>query len=374
MIPLNSIQPIPPGIKRGKLQLGVEALTRLAREMGPGAKLPTARELSKALGVTGATLTRCLERLEGQGILRCRQGIGIYVDAGVMQKRVGLVFGENIFSPAASQFGSLMLKHCAQRAAERNERFSFYIDTLASNGVMNGGEVPAHQDLVDALKDDKLDGIILMSSASAEQEAWLRNQRIPVVSTDYREGSNGPCVQFDYQKLIHLGVERLVRTGCKTVGILGALAAHQEMFEKALKEFGLPYKPEWAICRTAADVPFSESHEPFGRGSAERLLKRCGWGAKKTSHLPDGVLITDDMMARGALAVFSEQGVAIGKDLKVCSHANKGSIVLAKWESMISSVQFDPEDIASGLFEILEALLKGTPQDFPYLIHPVVGG
>ena len=374
---LKFIQPIPSSIKRGKQQIVVTALTRLARKMGPGAKMPTARELSKALGITGATLTRCLERLEGQGVLRCRQGSGIYVDAGVDQKRVALVFGENIFSPSVSQFGSLMLKNCAQRAADHNERFSFYLDTPASNGVMDGGEVPAHQDLVDALKDGKLDGIIIMSRASVEQETWLRSQGIPVVSTgsdNDRVGVGSHFVQFDYQKLIHLGVERLLQAGCKTVGLLGVMMEHQKMFEMALKKFGMPCQPEWIVCKSTTDSYTAVSHEQFGRNGTDALLKGGGWSSKskKASHLPDGLLITDDMMARSALSLLSERGVAIGKDIKVCSHTNKGSDMLAEWESMILRVQFDPEDVASGLFDLLEALMSGESRSAQYLVSPAI--
>lgn len=370
---LNSIRPIPPGIKRGKQQLVVTALTRLARKMGPGAKLPTARELAKALGITLATLTRCLERLEGQGILRCRQGSGIYVNASVDQKRVALVFGENIFSASVSQFGSLMLKHCAQRAADHNERFSFYLDTPSSTGVMDGGEVPAHQDLVDALKEGKLGGIIIITRSSAEQEAWLRSQGIPVVTIDIHADANEPGIKFDYQKLIELGIERLVRAGCKSVGLLGVLEEHQKIFQKALEKFDLSCEPEWILCKSATDWCTAESHEVFGYSGAEQLLKKSNWKpkSKKAAHLPDGILVTDDMMARGALSALSAQGVAVGKDLKVCSHTNKGSAVLAKWESMILRVQFDPEDVASGLFDMLEALMSGKSRLPHHLISPI---
>ena len=95
----------------------------------------------------------------------------------------------------------------AGRTPRRNrlERFSFYLDTPVFHGVMNGTDVPAHQDLSDALNQGKLDGIILINRNSVEQEAWLRSQGIPVVCAEARCGAftDSPgIVRFDYQELI----------------------------------------------------------------------------------------------------------------------------------------------------------------------------
>ena len=376
---MNSISPVDPRIKRGKQKIVVDKLTKLAKKMGPGAKLPTARELSRALGITTATLNRSLEHLEGQGIIRCRQGSGIYVDNDVLQHRVGLVFGENIFSSATSPFGSLMIKHCAQRAAELNKRFSFFLDLASSNGVMDGVGVPVHQDLVDALKGGKLDGVIIIARATVEQEAWLRSQGIPVISAESRIGAYEPgseSIAFDYQKLTYLGVGRLMRAGCKTVGLLGVLMEHREMFKKALKKQGLSCKEEWINCPSVVDATPADTHEQQGRDLAEQLLDQSGWTkkSKKASNLPEGILITDDILARGALTLLSERGVVIGKDMLVCTHANKGSLELAEWGAKILRVEFDPADMARAMFDMLELLISGKPHPSPHYVSPVLEG
>ncbi|XHR31079.1 MAG: substrate-binding domain-containing protein [Chthoniobacteraceae bacterium] len=361
---LDTLQPIP-GNSRHKQPLVIEALTDLARRLGPEAKLPTARELSRALGVTGATLARCLEQLEGRGVLRCLQGSGIYVEAGVMQKRVALVFGENIFSAATSQFGSLLLQYSVARATASNERFSFFLDTPASNGVINGSSVPVHQDLVDAVKDGKIDGIILVARSSVEQEAWLRSQGIPLVTAKARSGAfvEG-CFDFDYRKLICLGVENLVKAGCRTVGLFGAMAEHKEMFCAALKSFGLPEKTLWIDAPINDDHSFpAELHEQFGSEMAKRFLVNCGCRTKKsiaTADLPEGLVISDDMMALGALPVLARNGIKLGKQLKVASHCNKGSSTLSAWENVITLLPFDPEEMVAALFKDLEAQMNGT--------------
>jgi DNA-binding LacI/PurR family transcriptional regulator len=370
-MPIRSLQPIS-GPPRRKQPAVIEALTVLAKQLGPGAKLPTTRELARALDITGATLTRCLEQLEARGILRCLQGSGVYVDDGVLQKRIALIFGHNIFSAGSSAFGSLVLKHCTERASEHNERFSFFLDTPAFHGVMNGSEVPAHQDLSDALNQGKLDGIILMASNSVEQEAWLRSQGIPVACAEARRGAftNSPgIVCFDYQDLIRQGVDLLCGAGCRTVGLIGVLREHEEMFRSALQARGISVKEKWIISPPTEEPIPAEELPAYNAGAAKQFLAQCGWSAGTASDLPDGLLLTDDVMANAILSTFAGQGLRIGQDLKICSHANKGSETLAEWD--IIRVEFDPADMATALFDVLEAAMAGTPLPSPYLLRPI---
>ena len=373
-MPLLTIKPIS-GPPRRKQPAVIEALTVLAKQLGPGAKLPTTRDLASALNITGATLTRCLEQLEARGILRCLQGSGVYVDNGVFQKRIALIFGHDVFSAGASSFGSLVLKHCTDRASEHNERFSFYLDTPAFHGMMNGAEVPAHQDLSDALNQGKLDGIILMARNSVEQEAWLRGHGIPVVCATSRRGAftNNPgIVCFDYLELTRQGVDRLCGAGCRTVGLIGGLREHDGMFRHALQAHGISVKKKWIISPPTDEPIPQEDLTTYNAEAARQFLAQCGWSAGSTSSdLPDGLLITDDLMANAILTAFADQGLRIGQDLKVCSHANKGSDTLAKWD--ILRVEFDPAEMAAALFDVLETAMAGTPLPSPYLLRPVLG-
>lgn len=372
---LDSIAPIssPP---RRKQPAVVEALLGLAQRIGPGGKLPTARALAIRLGVTGATLTRCLEQLEARGVLRCVQGSGIYVEAGVFQKRVALVFGNNIFSESASAFGSLILKHCARRAVEHNERFSFFLDTPAFNGTVDEEKIPAHQDLSDALKQGKIDGIILMARNSVEQEVWLRSQGVPVASAESRRGAftNNPgVVCFDYESLIQQGVKKLSQAGCRTAGLIAPLREHEEMFRSAMKEHGMSVQANCVITPPTEEPVPENARLTFCEDSAHKFLFQSCWGGRRDSkaNLPDGLLITDDVMACAILPIFSNCGIRIGQDLKICSHANKGSEALAKWKSQIFRIEFDPEDMAIALFDVLEAAMAGNPLPSPHLLGPV---
>lgn len=345
----------------------MEELSRLARKLGPGAKLPTAREMAATLGVTTTTILRSLDRLERQGVLRRRQGSGIYVEEAARQKTIALVMGQDIFSAASYHFGALLLQYCTKRAAIGNERFSFFIDTFLKSSAGDQRQTPAHQDLVDALQDGKIDGMLLLARSSVEQEVWLRSHGIPLVGMEGRVAAldrENPTVMVDYETLIDMGVSRLKEKGCCTAGLMGILAEHRGMFEKALKRHGLTGAEKWQVLPKHEDSSLAPLHVKIGRDFGTAFLRQCeGRG-------PDGLIITDDIVARAALPVLREGGLKAGQDLIVCTHANKGSIVLSEWMTDIHLLEVDPEELVSAMFGLLEGLMAGESMDRLARVRP----
>ena len=77
------------------------------------------------------------------------------------------------------------------------------------------------------------------------------------------------------------------------------------------------------------------------------------------------------MLALGFLPVLAGRGVRIGRDVKICTHSNKGSRILADWESDLLHVLFNPEDFVIALFDMLEDLMAGTPRSRKRLVGPM---
>jgi len=347
------LQPI---LHRPKLPALCSSLMRLAKKIGPGEKFPPMMELTKGLGVAMATLDQGFSRLESQGVVERRQGSGIYVSRSIARRRIGMVFGSNVFSAGVSPFYQMLLGRCESRSALLEERFSFYIDMEARH--RSSGEIPAHADLVEALLNHKLDGLLLAARASEEQETWLRRQGIPVVSFAVRD--TGPwCVTVHYEELIRLGVQSLRDAGCHTIGLLGILAEHGPVFLKALGDSGLPVDPAWVLCPKNGDHPPADTHDQLGRDYALQLFTQDKARRKANkSGMPDGILITDDLLARGACTVLEAAGRSIGKDIKVATHATKGARVLSPWERDLARIVVDPEQIVDAMFALLEAQLE----------------
>ncbi|MGE9295367.1 MAG: substrate-binding domain-containing protein [Puniceicoccales bacterium] len=329
----------------------IEEISKMAQRYGPGMKLPTAQQLAQQLDVTATTLDRSLAKLEARGIINRRQGSGIFVSNQILKKRIGLVFGQNIFQAGSSTFYLLLLQHCERRAAESNEQFSFYMtppkqDVIEPNAYFN-------QDLYHSLKEGLLDGLIICEVRDEAHFTWLYEQDIPVVSTE----SSGNCyhVKFDIQTLIDLAVKSLVDQGCKTLGFFGILHQHLQAFEKAAAKFDVSIEEKCVIHPEPGVEPPHDAHEPLGRQWMQTCLERCGG----KHGLPDGIVISDDIIARGALLHLREQGIFPNKDLHVASHANKGSLVLEYWQDVITMVEYDLREVVDTLFDLLEQMMSG---------------
>ena len=335
-----------------------------ARAAGRGNKLPTVMELCGKLDVAKATVNSALVELEEEGIVRRRRGSGIYVSDQIDTKCIALVFGGNIFEFGVSPFYSMLLERSRLRAASHDEMFSFYLDLPAADRP-----VPVHQDLAEALERRRLHGVLLVSRSSSEQEVWLRAQGVPVVSmaTGHLEPN---CVTTDYAELVRMGARALAGQGCRRIGLISAfgLSSARRLQSAAYREtlagLGLPVCEDlvWEPPgNELADLPH-DTREEQGYWALRKLLEA---GAL------DGVVINDDMMTRGALVAAKKLCLTIGSDLKIATHANKGSSALSEQEAALTLMELDPNDFVEAMFGMLERLMAaGELSAKPVLVSP----
>ena len=83
------------------------------------------------------------------------------------------------------------------------------------------------------------------------------------------------------------------------------------------------------------------------------------------TNTPDGLVILDDMMARGALVALSKRGQRPGSDVKIATHVNAGSTALHGYEDDLSLIEVNPAHIVSAMFSMLETLMAGEIPDEP---------
>ncbi|WP_309386245.1 LacI family DNA-binding transcriptional regulator [Cerasicoccus frondis] len=323
----------------------------MAHNYGPGMKLPTAQQLAAQFGVTLTTLDRALAKLETRSVITRRQGSGIYVSNGLLDKRIGLVFGRNIFRFGSSAFYLLLLQECERAAEIGNYQFSLFLSPKQYNTPIEAGQF--NPELDTALKQRKLDGLLACEINNDNYELWLANQNIPTVAL--APSKHFPTVGIDSNQLIEHSVAHLAAQGCRTVGLLGILSRHYEYFTAATQKYGIKIKQEAVIHPEDEKDPPFDVHEQLGREWISKCLECCG--GKK--NLPDGMVVTDDLLARGACLQMKEYGIRIGEDLKIVSHANKGSLSLEYWEDHITIAEIDPAQMVSEMFQILDKLMDG---------------
>jgi hypothetical protein len=80
--------------------------------------------------------------------------------------------------------------------------------------------------------------------------------------------------------------------------------------------------------------------------------------ARPRSQWPDGVVITDDSMTRGALLALQRMGVALNRDIKIATYSNRGSAVLHGYEKDLTRIEFDAQELTEALFTMLEHLIS----------------
>jgi DNA-binding LacI/PurR family transcriptional regulator len=347
----------------------------LALRLGSGAKLPTVRELCLKFGVATNTLVRSLDDLERRGIVDRKHGSGLFVSRRATCRNIGLVFGKGVFDSGASPVNQLLLRHCLGRASQHNERFSFYLDLPEADN--NGDEALGHHDLIEDLNYGRLHGLLLICSDTPARAEWRKRWPLPTAASLPCMRGDG-IVGIDYASVVAQGVAELARQGCRRIGLLTVLGCHRGMgfhddltaYRSAIQSAGLPLQDAWIWDRVPVGAAEEDngSWSDFGRRAIEDMFTTTASGVPADER-PDGLVITDDMMAAGAIDALHGLGIHVGTDLRIATHANAGSPVLARDARRITRLQIDPAEVAQDLFDLLEAAMAGQ-QPGQRLVRP----
>lgn len=351
---------------RTKGQALCAQITELALELGADAKLPTVLQLCAQLGVSVTTLNTVLAELESQKVIYRRHGVGIFVSPQLRQKCVGLVCAPNFFRPGISPFWQQLIEGVNGRAAAAGEGFRFYLAMPPARP-----ELPVSEDLFDDVNAGRLHGVLMIGQADATT-AWLGAQGVPVVNF----AGDGPwSVQLDYATIVRIAVERLVAQDCRDLAIASpaepdsfgknALSLAPQGFVEELQQRALPAEKSWiwdaSLALEAGAAPMPDTHQEQGYRAIMEMF-----GPKRVlEKMPQGLIITDDMMARGALSALNKLGVRPRKDVQIISHLNRDSMVLHEYEEELDFVIIDPAKVIRSVFETLEVLMNGENPSGP---------
>lgn len=341
-----------------KHQMACLYLRELAHQRGAMAKLPTTAELRQQLGVSIATLDGALREMEQQNVICRKHGSGIYVSP-LLQRSIALICDPTYFRGAShSPFWDLLVEESERRASRKNEAFSLHFSapTRKSGGGLQAG-------LLREVGEGRVQGVLSVSTSEFIMEQL--GETVPLV----RFGSQGRWhIKLDYGRLIEMGVAELAQQGCRRLGLWlpGFLA---EFSDPA----GAPARTEIEIFRAALTSQHLEFHSALVQLGSDDEHQRIvpqeqGYAIarrvfEQPQHTwPDGIVIADDMMTQGALVAMQKLGVRAGVDVKIASHANRGSTVLAGREDELTLIEFDPAEMVGAMFEMLEILMDGqTP-------------
>jgi DNA-binding LacI/PurR family transcriptional regulator len=360
---------------RTKTQALTSYLTDLAHQLGPETRMPTMQQLCDDLQVSVVTLNRALSELEAQNIITRKHGVGIFVSPRLQQKTIGLVYDRDILQPGTSPFAAMLVEEARRRADAGHEEFSVFLAVPSRDGA------PVHHDLVEAIHAHRLHGIIFIGEQNPQAAAWLEKQNLPLVALAYTPLTRWR-VKIEHAETARIGVRALAAQGCKRLALLMPLGCgigrapgeksfpELDAFKAALKKAGLPFEAAlvWQNEALRSDAACTESNQEQGwRAVADLFSNR--------DFAPDGLVILDDMMARGALVGLGKLGLRPGEDIKIATHINKGSAALHGYEDDLTLIEIDPAQIVTALFALLEPLMEGqTPSENVVSILPSLKG
>ncbi|WP_309722046.1 GntR family transcriptional regulator [Armatimonas sp.] len=312
-----------------------EQLLELARKIGSGGALPSARTLREQLGISNATLGAALEELAARGQIIRKPGSGIYVSPTLDQRRLALAVNPEFFAQAGvSPFWGQLLLETRRRAEARGEALFLH---FAERSIRES-EPLLPPGLTEEVSKGRLVGVLAIG-LTHPQARWIEAQGVPVVAF---AGAARYLVQLAMEELVQSGVAALARSGCQRLALLAPTETPQTsvIFRAACTAHAL----------TGQVLASTEAPSHAGRG----------WElARQARTTPcDGVLSLDDTLTQGFLMHLHHTNTL--SKITVATHANAGSPTLLGWEDKLIRLEFDPAAIVSGLFSCLDALIAGT--------------
>ena len=323
--------------------------------------MPPIRQLGADLGVSLSTLNAALAELEDRGVIRRRQGSGIFVAPTLGRRNLCLICNPaSLLDFGTSPIWSQMIDAARRRAGDLNENLSIHFAQIANE---LSTETALHGRLAGDIAARNVQGVLSIGLPHALTR-WIEGCGVPVVSF---AGPSDYIVRLDSSEVIAKGVEELARRGCRALALWSPLSVHWptppageavRTFADALASCGLPYHADLAerfAPRISPDAPWTRSFPGQGFEAMRRVAVSDG-------PRPDGIVSTDDMLTQGLLMAMGRCGLRVGEDVYVATQSNRHSPALLGWEEAITRIEFDPAEIVAAMFDALESLLAGeTP-------------
>ncbi len=266
----------------------------------PGTRLPTTKELARTWGVTISCIQAAVTPLVREGLLLRRPRVGTIVrERSATLMRVALYRPSDPAREARDHFA----RSLAAVVAARLER-SGVASELLTDLRPEGEQTAPPSELKAGMRQRGVDAVIACES-NERADPWLGQLAVPVAALTPERSANG--VWFDHGQFAREGVACLAARGCRSVGLISALnprratalgAPHPfrelaDGFRRAAAEHGMTLHERW-LRQPAEDVAVVEADaERFGYDHARSM---CA-----AADRPDGILVTTDITARGAL-------------------------------------------------------------------------
>jgi len=347
------------------LDLACDHLMRIAKALGPDARMPSLRTLAEELGVSPGTLNLALDRLEQQRVVLRRERSGVFVAPRLGQRNVSLLCSPDFFlQSSVSPFWQLLIDHIQTVAREHDTHLTIgfshpTLDEEPISGRIDPSPLPDY--LQTEISSGNIQGVLSLGLPDATTR-WIESLGIPVVAF---AGAARYIVTTSRIALIEQGAAALAQAGCRRIDLwepqVEYWADHRALTEQTLYRALRSY-PE--VQAQIVALPKASSPHRTPRHQTPRIETGWEYALHKFGEegvggeRPDGILIGDDLVTLGALMAFLQRDIVAGRDVQIATYANQGSPVLLGWQQAIYRVEYDLSELVAMLYETLEALMK----------------
>lgn len=326
----------------------------------------TLADVAKVAGVSTSTVSRVIannpkiSQKTKEKVLKYMDEIGYYPNAIAQSlarsktENLGIIMPHSENEIFLNPFFPEALRGIVNETSKTN------YDILLSTNTKTEEELSIVQKLI---RGSKVDGIILMSSKEEDECIdYLKEINFPfvLIGSTHKNGGNINHVDNDNEKASYELAKYLIEIGRKRIAFIGGdeklivTKKRIEGYKRALNEMNIPFEKDFLFIGS-----FNEK-TGFKYGD-------------KIAHMkdkPDGLIVTDDLVAFGVLKVFDKLNIRVPEEIAVGSFNNS---ILSKYSSIpFTSVEVNAFELGEKAIELLikviEKGLHGTKVTIPYKI------
>ena len=333
---------------RSGVGIAAQIRTRIAfliadGELTPGDRLPPVRDLARHLGVNVNTIRSAYAKLDADGLVRTRHGVGtVVLAAGVESPHTGaLPLGVNTVAVLIGGLNPfyLSLLRGIEDVAAKQGTLVLVTDTRDSPALAEA--------MIRRLIARGVDGIVAVSVgdiATGQQPDRVNGGRVPPIVYVDQPNRTGHVLLFDGHGAGDAATRHLREHGHERIGIVTAPLSWpnvREVYE------GYVQAVEQADGRLVSEV--DEFTVDAGRAGLERLLD--------LPDPPSAVFAAGETLALGVLHEARSRGIDVPADLAITGYTDSPAAALV--EPPLTMVSVPAREIGIQAMQTLAKLIRG---------------
>jgi len=274
-------------------------------ELQPGDLLPSVRQVANHFRINMNTVRNAYQKLEADGLVETRQGIGTRVLPYNPQRMAQLASSQpshsvGVIIPSLANPFYFPFLQGVELVAHRTKTMLFVCVTYDDPGEV--------QRYYAQLASKNVEGILI---ASQDDSLFVPSDHhpvtLPLVTVDW-PASTGYAVNLDLENAGYQATRHLLEHGHRQVGLISyAVELHNVRpvnagYHRAMREAGIPSDPRWI----AAVHGFNTT---AGAEGARTLLA--------LEHPPTAIFAISDPLAIGAMCAVQQAGLRIPQDVAI---------------------------------------------------------